>query len=126
MERTISNELLEAIWEVVRDEIEKSGSKKKIFPLDEIKSGYLIRVRENGRHEFNMTVFEAKQFMEKRSNLAVVCKEERHFWYLVEFDKDLISRGAKEMEIVEVWGQTLPAFGLDNEREGRKLLWKRD
>lgn len=107
-----------------------------IFKKDDIKAGYLLRVKdiENG-DEFNMTVVPASAYepgpltllfgVKSRADGALaVCDPGKHWWPVNEFDDDLVAND--EYKVQAVYGRTDPKFLLGNSTEERELLWERE
>ena len=109
-----------------------------IFKKDDIKAGYLLRVKDTETGEtFNMTVvptcahdpdFLAKMLLGAKAraagDLACCCPGER-WWPLYLFDDYLVTENA-ESQVEAVYGYTAPKFLLDNSTEDRELLWERE
>lgn len=94
----------------------------KLFPLADIKAGYLIKVRYEGE-EFFMTVLPSC-YTEGGSNLGCCCgAEHKHWWPLACFGDELEYLGR---QIVAVYGLAYNMDLLKNSPEDRKLLWRRD
>ena len=93
----------------------------KLFPLADIKAGYLIKVRYEGE-EFFMTVLPSC-YTERSSNLGCCGGDEHeHWWPLTCFGDELEYRGH---QIVAVYGPTYNCNLLKNSPEDRELLWSR-
>lgn len=129
-----SREILEMLYKVCGEALKRAegnaetaeSEKCEFFPLDEIKAGYMLTVREDNGKEYNMTVIPAIKFLERdKTELVVVNREEREYWPLEEFDKELITYGLRAIKVMKILGCTCPRFCLDNTEEDRELLWER-
>lgn len=99
---------------------------EKIFNRDDIRAGYLLRCTDlrkdqNGR-QFNMTVVPGSVLAAPG---ALTCCNPGSDWApLANFTRrDLIH--ANTYRVDEVWGYTTPQRAMDNDTEGRALLWRR-
>ena len=99
---------------------DEKAEPEKLFPLEEIKAGYLLKIRTEDDEEFFMTVVPGLSFCVEK--LGVCCPGE-HWWPLDAFDEKL-RKGSKE--IVAVYGYVHNMYLLDNKPDGRELLWSRD
>lgn len=99
---------------------EEKSEPEKLFPLEDIKAGYLLKVRNtNNGSEFYMTVVPGLSFGEEKLG---VCAPGKHWWALDKFGKEL--RYGRD-ELREIWGYCHNRFLLDNTTDDRKLLWSR-
>lgn len=108
-----------------------------IFKKDDIKAGYLLRVKEiDEDREFNMTVVPTTEFephplqvlrmgaMPRADGDLACCNPGKDWWPPSHFDDELTSND--EYQVVAVYGYTPPKFLLDNTTEDRELLWERE
>lgn len=97
---------------------------KKLFPLEDIKAGYLLRVKDtNSGEEFNMTVVPGLTY--GCEGMGVCCPD-KHWWALSRFNDDLTYPGDTTHKVMAVYGYCHNRFLLDNTTEDRKLLWSRE
>jgi len=107
--------------------------KEDIFPLADIKAGYLLvcECEDNGE-KFNMTVNMGKvrRIFADHDTEELVCysltgKSPEHYWPVAEWGDGLRYTGARTYKILAVYGYTYPALALKNSTEDRELLWER-
>lgn len=107
--------------------------KEDIFPLADIKAGYLLvcECEDNGE-KFNMTVNMGKVrriFADHDTEELVCCslsgKSPEHYWPVAEWGAGLRYAGMRTYKILAVYGYTYPALALKNSTEDRELLWER-
>lgn len=106
--------------------------KEDIFPLADIKPGYLLRV-EIGDEQVYMTVSMGKG---KRNPFApvendmLICtsgQNAKHFWPLNKFGASLqFFAGGHTYSVLAVYGYAPPRTAMDNTPEGRVQLWERE
>lgn len=109
-----------------------------IFKKDDIKAGYLLRVKDiESGDEFNMTVVPtcartSRPFGKllgvkpyEEGTLACCCPDE-HWWGLPDFDDELVCDGIRRYQVIAVYGYAPPKFLMDNSTEDRDLLWSRE
>ena len=99
---------------------EEKPEPEKLFPLEEIKAGYLLKVRKKGGEAFNMTVVPGLSYDEETLG---VCDPGGHWWALSSFKKELFYAG---YEVIAVYGYCHNRYLLANTTEDRKLLWSRN
>lgn len=107
-----SMENRELLWEREKPE------EKKLFPLEDIKAGYLLRVRDDDGSTYNMTVVPGRDGV-----LGCHCPQEEHYWPLSRFGEDL---RYSDSAIMAVYGGTCNKLLLANTTEDRVQLWSRE
>ena len=90
---------------------------EKLFPLEEIKAGYLLCVKNDDGRCYNMTVVPSNY-----GGLGCCNPKHSDYWPLSEFDHSL--RYVDSL-IVAVYGPACNADLLKNSTEDRELLWSR-
>jgi hypothetical protein len=95
---------------------EKKTEPEKLFLLEDIKVGYLLKVRDDDGSEYFMTVL-----VDCDDELGC-CHTDKHWWPLRRFGCEL--RYA-DSTITEIYGRTTNRYLLDNTTTDRKLLWSR-
>ena len=98
----------------------------KIFKKDDIKAGYLLKVRKKGTDEtFNMTVVPSSSnvFVGRTEGELACCCPGAHWWPLSVFDADLVTANYR---VVAIYGRTSPVYLLGNSTQDRRLLWERE
>ncbi len=97
-----------------------------IYPLNEIKAGYLLVVEDkNGRNSFNMAVLPGNRSSSLIGELACSDKEGNNYWPLDSFDKQTLISDAGE-KIKAIYGITCNSFLLACSTDERDLLWTRE
>lgn len=97
---------------------EEKAEPEKLFPLEEIKAGYLICVENDDGRCFNMTVVPSRH----EEGLGCCNSKYPDYWPLASFDRSL--RYCDSL-IVAVYGPA-PNWGLlKNSTDDRELLWSR-
>lgn len=100
-------------------EEKKEEHDMKFFPVDEIKAGYLLEVKDD-RGVYNMTVVP-----NSRGTLGCVSRSDTdnyNWWSVDQFTKNLTYADAK---ILRVYGPTFDSDLLLCSTKGRELLWER-
>lgn len=98
---------------------EEEAEPEKLFPLEEIKAGYLLKVRDDDGSEYFMTVAPG-EFM-GASELACCCPG-KNWWPVDCFGSALCYEGST---VLAVYGPTCNSQLLANTPQDRKLLWSR-
>lgn len=94
---------------------------QKMFPLEDIKAGYLLVVKNvETRETFNMTVVPGR--IPGGGTALGCCYPRRRYWPLRQFGENLDYDGAS---VLAVYGPTSNCDLLANSIQGRELLWKR-
>lgn len=102
--------------------------KPKLFPLEDIKAGYLLEVKEKGRKTpYYMTVTCGLYLRSGREEEGLVCcSPGEEWWPMSSFDANLTYPSVQgEPKITAVYGLTKSRFVLDNTPEHRDRLWRR-
>lgn len=89
----------------------------KMYPLEDIKAGYLLKVRDDDGAEYFMTVVPGSG-----GELACCCPG-KHWWPLHHFGSEL---RYGDSCVLAVYSYTCNSAILANSTEGRKLLWSRN
>lgn len=105
-----------AVDRLLGREVQKPAE-PKLFPLGDIKAGYLIRVRGKDGQTYNMTVIPGGH------DGALGCSSRRDWWSLSQFGDELDYEGR---QIIEVYGYTCNMGLLENNTRDRSLLWSRE
>lgn len=99
---------------------------KNIFPLEDIKAGYLLVVKDKKSNaKFNMTVLNGKNYMTPVDNniqLACVSLDGAYYWPLYKFNSNL---EYIDIIIEKVYGCTINSQLLKCSTDNRTLLWER-
>lgn len=97
------------------DEMKKS----KFFPVKDIKAGYLLKVKNDGKSIY-MTV------MHNDFDVLGCCAPEQEaFWPVSRWDDDLTNKDDRDTKVLAVYGRVANRFLLDCSPNHRKLLWER-
>lgn len=110
---------------------------EKVFKIEDIKAGYLLRFRGESGREVNMTAVPIREyepsplvaallgFKANRDGELGLCGD-GEYWPLNMLSEDLTYDGLYKYRVIEVYGYTAPQFLLDNSTERRELLWRRE
>lgn len=90
----------------------------ELFPLEEIKAGYLLAVRDDDGSTYNMTVMPNQDDV-----LGCHSPQAGHYWPLSRFGEKL---RYSDSEIQKIYGPTCNANLLSNLPGDRNLLWSRN
>lgn len=102
--------------------VKAAEADKPAFTRDDIKAGYLLEVKKQGKKDtFYMTV--APAVYPEPEDLGCCCPG-RHWWPLCLFDRDTLRR-TDGHEILRVYGCASNRLLLDNTPKERELLWER-
>lgn len=97
-----------------------------IYPLNEIKAGYLLVVEDvKTREVYNMTVLPGNRGSFDAGALGCANKEANKYWPIRYFNKQLIYVEENELRIKAIYGVTCNKYLLDGSIEHRDLLWER-
>lgn len=109
--------------------------KEDIFPLADIKPGYLLACEvEDTGEKFNMTVTmgKVKRLIFTKATEELVCfsaelERPKHFWPLSNWGEGLqyTSTGGRTYKVLAVYGYTYPAQANRGTIKDRELLWER-
>ena len=89
----------------------------KMYPLEEIKAGYLLKVRDDDGAEYFMTVVPGS------GGELACCSPGKHWWPLHRFGSELCYGDSC---VLAVYGYTCNSAILANSTEDRELLWSRN
>lgn len=95
--------------------------KPKLFPLEDIKAGYLLEVESHGKRYYMTVTMGRYTYPVAETGLICTCPK-KEWWAMRCWEPDL-TYGADA--IVAVYGYALPSGALDNDTEDRELLWRR-
>lgn len=96
---------------------EKKAEPEKLFPLEDIKAGYLLKVRDDDGSEYFMTV------IPNRDDVLGCCNPTKPaYWRLEKFGSEL--RYADSM-VTAVYGRAYNDDLLKNNPVYREMLWSR-
>lgn len=100
---------------------EEKAEPEKLFPLEDIKAGYLLKIRNtDDGEEFYMTVVPGLSYGTEK--LGCCARGTRCYFPLSCFGKELCYG---RREIREIWGYCHNKYLLDNKPSDRELLWSR-
>jgi hypothetical protein len=103
---------------------------KIMFKLNDIKAGYLIKVRvktDNSDEIVYMTVVPGCGGKSHEGELACCGGDKhQHYWPMRMFDENLVFESPGDVTtVLAVYGYTMNRFLLDSSPEKRALLWER-
>lgn len=101
---------------------------KNIFPLEDIKAGYLLRVRNDAENGiFNMLVLPGNynSVIGVSGELACISATSSKYWPLKLFDENLTVEWDNKYTVIGVYGYTYNSMLIAFSEKCRELLWER-